>query len=352
MLRRYGQEETRRFFASQLAGQKLVLSLAQAEDIDIAACGDGLINVAHSRGAFARLQQYAEQLKTIAGIHSHTLTPSEFREVVHTGPDQHGGLRVWPGCAIHPLSFARGLARAAEKYGARLFERSEIVAHQHIAGRHILRTDGATVRSKHVIFAMNGYHPDGLQDEMDARIVPAIANIMVTRPLSKAELAFHRYETDTPVVNTRHLLFYYRKLQDDRILFGARGDLVGSRTAAERMRQKMQKYFARVFPEWATIDTAFFWRGLVALTRKRAPSLGRLEGEGSAWYGFGCHGEGINTHTWMGRAIACQIARGKGDIDIPAIYRGLPGKVPPSMFLRRAGLGLAYARYAVADAIT
>ena len=48
---------------------------------------------------------------------------------------------------------------------------------------HRLVTPGGTVTARRVVFATNGWTPDGLHKSIDARVWPALSNILVTRPL-------------------------------------------------------------------------------------------------------------------------------------------------------------------------
>lgn len=350
LIKKFGRDETRKFLQTQFEGCDLVNAIAETEGQSIDRTGDGVINVAHSENAFQELISEGEQVHKLVGAKMRPICKAEFAATVHNSVEQHGGLQQWPGSGIHPLKFNRVLAAACQRHGAELFVRSEVLAHEFSASLHRLFTAAGSVSAKNIVFATNGYHPDGLDLRLNSRVLPAIANILVTRPLTTEELKQHNYVTNSPVVNTRNLLYYYRLLPDNRILFGARGDLSGYDSAAQSMRRRLERSFNQVFPDWRAITTEFFWRGLVALSRKKLPSMGKLEGQGSAWFGFGCHGNGINNQTWMGREIARQIYGSNSPI--PLLYRGLPGKLPPSIFLQRLGLRLAYGRYALADKLS
>ena len=69
----------------------------------------------------------------------------------------------------------------------------------------------------------------------------AISNINVTRKMSSEELKKHNFITMCPILNQRNLLFYYRLLPDSRILFGARGDLKGSKESSLKMSKWIEK---------------------------------------------------------------------------------------------------------------
>ena len=206
------------------------------------------------------------------------------------------------------------------------------------------------ISARQVVVASNGFTRDGLHRRFDRAVLPAISNIIVTRPLSEAEIEAQRYRTLNPICNTRALLFYYRLLPDRRFLFGARGDTTGKPADGERMRAWMQRRLGEVFPGWKDVPVEYFWRGLVAMSRKLTPSVGRLDEDPSIWYGFGYHANGVNTAPWVGRILARAIA-GRADLskELPVALRGMPPRFPSSG-ARRWALRGAYLWYRIQDA--
>jgi len=349
MVKRYGLEETRRFHASQVEGVELVRQLCETESIDCDRRGQGVLTVAHAPGRLEELREEAASLSGLFGIPARILSPDEFRELGHGGTEQFGGLHTATGFALHPLKFALGLARAAARHGAVLHGRSRVVEWTRDGARHVLRTAGGRLRAKHVILATNGYCPEGLRPAFDARVLPAMSNIIVTRPLSDEELASESYRAAEPVCNTRTLLFYYRLLPDRRFLFGARGDTTGRPADGERMRTWMTRRLGQVFPGWRDVPVTHFWRGLVCVTRRLVPSIGRLDDDPTTWYGFGYHGNGVNTAPWIGMRLARAVAGGiEPGAMAPAMMQGLPARFPLPAF-RLWALRAAYVAYALQD---
>jgi glycine/D-amino acid oxidase-like deaminating enzyme len=213
---------------------------------------------------------------------------------------------------------------------------------------HLLHTRRGTLRAKRVIVAANGYMRERLHRPFDARLLPALSNIIVTRPLTAAELAAQSWATDCPLINARKLLFYYRKLPDGRILLGARGDLSGSPADGDRMRDWMVRRLGEVFPSWRDVPIEYFWRGFVCMSRRLAPSLGRLGDDPTVFYGFGYHANGVNTAPWAGMKLARMLASDETPEDLPAVMRGLPPRFPLA-FLRRTYLAAAYRWYGLRD---
>ena len=255
--------------------------------------------------------------------------PEAFREVGHDSTENFGALLIRSGFGLHPLKYARGLAEAAARRGAKLHPLSPVREWSKDGETHLLETAGGRLRARRVLLATNGFTPEGLNPAFDARTLPVISNILTTRPLSEAELAAQSWRTENPLSNTRTLLFYYRLLPDRRLLFGARGDSTGSPEAAERMQAWLTRRFGEVFPAWQDVEISHFWRGFICVTRNLTPAVGCLDEDPSVYYGFGYHGNGVNAAPWTGRALARLIAgSNSGENDLPAVFRGPAPRFP------------------------
>lgn len=348
MIKKYDIDETKRFYAAQIEGAEITRSIGVDENIEFDLVGDGNFNVAHAPNRFEELEQEAEQLKTLFGVKTTLYSKQEFAEIGHDSTEQFGAMHMQVGFALHPLKFAQGLGKTAAKHGAKLHPRSFVKEWNRKNGRHELVTTGGTVRARQVLVATNGFTREGLHSEFDNMMLPAISNIIVTRPLSDDELQAQSWHTENPICNTRTLLFYYRMLPDKRFLFGARGDTTGTPQDGEKMKQWMIKRMGEVFPAWKEIEVDYFWRGLVCVTRKLTPSVGKLNDDSTVWYGFGYHANGVNTAPWCGMKLANAIA-GKEQIgELPKPLRGLAPKFPFDA-IRIWALRGAYAWYKLQD---
>ncbi len=349
LIKRFGLEETKRYYASQVEAVRLVESLADEADIDYQRQGDGIYEVAHAPKVVPALAETKEVYQRYFGIESALLSAEEFGEVGHRGTEQFGALHVKIGFGLHPLRFVAGLARAASKEGAQLHGQSLVTAWRKEGSWHRLETARGSVKARRVILATNGFQREGLNPAFDGRMLPALSNILVTRPLSAEERAAENFVTHTPIFNLRHLLFYYRMLPEGRLLFGARGDSSGSDKASAKMRLELERRMGEVFPAFRGAETAYFWRGLVSLTRDLTPAIGRLEEDETVFYAFGCHGNGVNTMPWAGRQLARMIRGANSDAEaLPAVLRG-PAPRFPLPGLRKLYLRAAYLHYAWLD---
>lgn len=351
LIGRFGLDETKRFFAAQVEGMELVRALGEDERIDFDRQGDGNLAVAHKPSRYSELQEEAEALSRLFGINTRLYSQHEFREVGYDSTEQFGAMRMDAGFGLHPLKFLNGLAEAATRRGAIIHPHSRVLTWEKADGMHRLSTGSGTLRANRVIVATNGFTRDGLHPSFDALVLPAISNIVTTRPLSDEELARQHWRTEDPICNTRALLFYFRMLPDRRFLFGARGDLTGHPNDGMKMRAWLERRLGEVFPGWKEIPITHFWRGLVCVTRSLVPSVGRLDDDPSVWYGFGYHANGVNTAPWVGMMLARNMAGSSKDVTtLPAVMAGLAPRFPfPA--LRLWGLRGAYLYYRLVDAI-
>jgi glycine/D-amino acid oxidase-like deaminating enzyme len=216
-----------------------------------------------------------------------------------TGSERYcGGLLDRRGGSVQPLAYARGLAQAALRHGARL--------HTHSAARR-LRRDGDTyeietaegkVRAPWVIVATNAY--TGALTETLRRSVVAVPSFQVaTAPLSPQARASILPEGQA-ASDTCRLLRYFRLDASGRLVMGTRG----SYTSAPTHFTVRHHYRAvrELYPQLAQIPFEYHWGGFVALTEDHLPHLHQLAPGLLA--GLGYNGRGVAMATVMGRLLA------------------------------------------------
>lgn len=344
MVRRYGLDNARHYYRSQVEAVKLVLDLIDEEKIDTYRQSDAEIALACSPKGFKALKAHAEfQFRTL-GLDASVLEAEAVREKYLDSPLQCGATILRPAFGLHPLRYIRGLAAAAVRSGARVHHDCEVIEWSCDGATHVLRTVNATVRARKVILATNGFLPEHLHAKFAGQVLPMISAIIVTRPLSAEDLAAQAWQTECPTITALNLLNYFRLLPDGRFLFGGRGSASGSRDSTEQNFQKLRARFREVFPGWRDVDIEYQWHGLVCMTRRLTPGIGLLDDDPSVLFGFGYHGNGVNTATWVGKQLADWAASGttKAPATIPPQILGLPGRFP------LAGLRLRYIQAALA----
>ena len=322
----YGKEETKKFFQNAVEGSNYTKNIISNYNIDCDVTGESNFIVAHHPNKFKQIKEQAEIYKNEFGIQTEIYSKEEFNNIGHGGTEQFGALSYKPGFAINPLKFVNGIAKYALSKKLKIFEHSFVVKIDKINGSYNLKTKEGSVNAKKIVVATNGFYQEGLVPQLNGRILPVISNIIVTRQLTKDEIDLHNFKTFSPIANTKNLLYYYRKLPDNRILFGTRGDFIGSDKSNFVRSKIMENFFKNIFPSWLNISIDYNWRGLIAMSQKLTPSIGKIKNE-EIYYGFGYHGVGVASAPWTGKELSKLVfSSNSKNLNISKIYKGLPKK--------------------------
>tara|TARA_Y100001970_G_C14189637_1_gene834575 strand:+ start:47 stop:1384 length:1338 start_codon:yes stop_codon:yes gene_type:complete len=345
MFNKYGKDETKKFFQNTIEGSNFTKNTIKEYNIDCDLTGDSNYEVAPHPNYFDEIKKEAETYKKEFGIETKVFSKEEFNEVGHGGSEQYGAMSYKPGFAINPLKFLLGIANAAKNAGVKIFQKSKVIKIEKSKGKFIIISNGSIIKANKVVMATNGFYKDDIFPKLNNMILPVISNIIITRPLTTEEIKSHNFITNNPVLNIRNLLFYYRLLKDNRFLFGARGDLVGSEKSSLEKSKNMEIQMKKVFPNWNNVNIDFHWRGLIAITTKFSPSIGKIEDD-EIYYSFGYQANGVNTAPWSGNELAKLIVSNSKNLNISKLYKGLPSKFPfPKLRLFYLKLALAYYKY-------
>ena len=322
----YGRDETKKFFKNAVEGSNYTKDIINNYNIDCDVTGECNFILAHHPNKFDQIKEQSNVYKNEFGIETRLYSKEEFNNIGHEGTEQFGALSYKPGFAINPLKFVNGILKYALSKKLTIFEHTVVNKIDKTNGSYILRTKEGSVNTKKVVVATNGFYQEGLVPQLNSRILPVISNIIVTRKLTKDEIDLHNFKTFSPIANTKNLLYYYRKLPDNRILFGTRGDFIGSDQSNLDRSKKMEKFLKNIFPKWTDVSIEYNWRGLIAMSQKLTPSIGKIEDE-EIYYGFGYHGVGVSSAPWTGKQLSKLVfSSNSKDLNVSKIYKGLPKK--------------------------
>lgn len=207
---------------------------------------------------------------------------------------------------FHPLNYSRSLANAAETFGARIFERSRVVATDFNGVDKVIKTANGEVRARDVVLACGGY-TDNLVPRLRRSILPIATYVLLTEPAPN-QIA-EAVRTPKAISDNRRAGDYYRLVDGGaRLLWGGR---ITTRTSeprrlAEMMRQTMVSTYPQL--EGVRVETA--WSGLMAYARHLMPLIGRMQP--GIWYAYGFGGHGMNT-TAIGGTVIAEAILGKTD---------------------------------------
>ncbi|WP_299860006.1 FAD-binding oxidoreductase [uncultured Roseobacter sp.] len=343
---RFGASGRLEFRAAEKASVDLVADLIDALGLEVDRHSTGETELAHRPKDMDDLRKKAAGTEENYGVSSQLIEKSDLAAAGLGGPF-FGALTIPIGFGLNPLKYLTGLAAAGAASGARIYHRSPVRQFQASARRHRLETDAGSVTAQHVIVATNGYSSEHLPAEIAGRYMPGQSNVLVTRPLSDAEIEKQGWHSDQMSYDTRHLLHYFRLMPDRRFLFGMRGGLMTGAAAESRARRRIRRDFARMFPVWARVEATHMWSGMVCLSRNRLPFVGELTPASGLWAGMCYHGNGVAMGTLAGSILADCIL-GKNPAIYPAAIRGRLTKFPFGR-ARRAIMPPAYAALMLSD---
>lgn len=325
MIATYGLDATKSYYAAMRQSVALVRENLSRFTIDAWASGDGEVTLAHLPGRVQDLKDEQAFLASTFGEETEFLPKEELKARGLDGPGFHAGLLGPVGFGLHPLNYARGLARAAAAAGARIHGHSRLIRWEETSAGHRLHTAEGVLSARQVIVATNGYTPEDVSKRHAGRLMPALSSILVTRELSEEEKHAQGWTTALMAYDSRKLLHYFRLLPNGRFLFGGRGGTDASDQGALDYRPVLEGAFRMLFPAWAKVEITHYWRGFVCLAHDLVPYAGPLDEKQSVWTAIAYHGNGVAMGSWSGRAVA-RLAIGKA----------ARGELPPVLTRRLA----------------
>ncbi|HEY9067435.1 MAG TPA: FAD-binding oxidoreductase [Burkholderiaceae bacterium] len=285
----------------------LVFDLIERHRIDCEPMRSGWLQLAHSPRAVAGLHARAQQWQR-RGVRTEMLDRAAVAQRV--GSDAFAGGWLDPRAGgIQPLSYARGLARAAIERGARVHGHTLVSALQRENGRWTLRTEqGPIVRAERVLLATNGY-TGGLWPGLEQTVLAANSFIVATEPVDSAAMRDILPGGET-ASNTQRLLLYFRRDARGRLLMGGRGHFAEP-DGPDRFKH-LERSVRLLFPGLGPVKFEYRWSGRVAITRDFLPHV--HEPAPGLTIALGYNGRGIAAATAMGLHVARRIT---GATDFP-----------------------------------
>ncbi len=329
---KWGEEVMRGIYQEMCAGVATVNSLI-AQGIDCDVQSHGYIKVAHKANKFAELIELAELQKQQFGYDVQILSKQQLHQHYMADHNAFGALRYQDGYGLNPLKLAWGYQKIARAAGVKVHSASPVLNWHDEANVQRLITPRAEVKAKKVVIATNGYTPKGFHPIVQNRTLPVLSQIIVTEPLSASQIKACNFLTSNVVMDTRALKYYYRKLPDNRILFGGRGAITGKGAEHPYFANRLLAVLKTSFPALNDLGIAHAWAGWICMALDDLPHIYRNEAQ-NTFYSMGYCGSGVSFSVQAGKRLA-QMVAGESVPELPLYHRPLP-KFPLAP-LRRLG---------------
>jgi glycine/D-amino acid oxidase-like deaminating enzyme len=260
--------------------------------------------------------RHVAAVRSTTGQHQRLGAPVEFlsRDEVAaaTGTDRyHGAMLDRRGGVVQPLSYARGLARAAIGAGAVLHGRTRVRGLERRGAGWYARTATGSVAATNVLIATNGY-TDDLWPRLRRSIVPVFSSIVATAPLPE-DVARGVMPGGQVLYESGAITVYYRLDSARRLLIGGRGPM--REIGAPADIGYILRYARRLWPALATARWTHGWGGQLAITRDHYPHV--HEAAPGVWICLGYNGRGVARASALGAQLARKIADPRSELDLP-----------------------------------
>jgi glycine/D-amino acid oxidase-like deaminating enzyme len=271
----------------------------------------GLLDVATERWQLDDLVD-AVEVHERAGAKVELLDAAAARDLVDS-PTYHGALHHLDGGAtVDPGRLVRGLAAELDRRGVPVHEVSP-VRDLAVDGTGVrVRTDAGVVRADRVVLATNAYS-HRLLHRTARHYVPVHDYVLLTAPLTAAQLARVGWEGRQGVADAGNQFHYYRLTADDRILWGGYdaiyryGNGVGPRDDHRRATYDLlARHFRTTFPQLDDVPFERWWGGPIATTTRFTATFGTAL-DGRIVYALGYTGLGVAATRFAGRVLTDQL---------------------------------------------
>jgi len=277
--------------------------VCEAESIDCHFAHEGHISAAVLPTHLARDREHVEFMHKMGFADDFQwLSDAEVRDSVNV--DGVLGGFFMPHCAaIQPALLARGLARALQQKGVRIYEKSAATAFD---SSHVATARGK-VEAETVLLAAEGY--SNTLPDMGRKLIAVHSTMMVTEPLTQAEIEETGLTRRYTWNNGKHMSTYGQLTADGRIAFGHRGRYL--------FNGKVQNIFDRSDPLFGMISNELFrffpglrgkrfthaWGGPMGVSRTLTPAVCFNRNNRLGWAG-GYFGDGVGATNLAGRTLA------------------------------------------------
>ena len=332
----YGRERTQRMYAASLASIDCVEEIVREEAIDCDFSRCGHLEVACKQKHF---DDYARQAEVIAREFNHTL-----RVVQKTELSSEIGSKIYYGAMVdevsagcNPARYVGGLARAAMKAGAQIFEHIRVLTverepRQGEAGWKISSSRGALWA--HEVFVGTSGYTGKATPVLQKKLIP-IGSFIITTEVLPEVVARELSPRNRMIYDSKNYLYYYRLTPDRRMLFGGRAAFFPeNKQTIRRSADILRRGMIEVYPQLSDAKIDYVWGGTLDFAFDIMPHAGQLDG---MYYAVGYAGHGVAMATYQGLKIAELMAGDKPEnpfVGVPfpgaplGLYNGKPWFLP------------------------
>jgi len=351
----FGADAARATIRAQHAIVDEIGRIIAEEAIDAHFTPGGMLSIARTPRQLVALKATFAAYDRLGLAHDTRMLPADEARGLIAATGIVGGMKTVSGASIHPARLVRGLARAVERRGGRIYEGTAATGVR--PGQPaLLETGGGVISARRAVVLAGEAYLSGLAG-WQRQLLPMSSMIVATAPLDAAtwaQIGWDGYESLSSGAYTKD---YLTRTRDGRILFGSRGApyLYGSHMPESALADPalygpIIANLRSWFPVLGDVPMTHAWGGYLGVPRDGMPSVhfDATTGIGNA---FGYTGRGVATTALAGRALAGLIA-GVPDYvpDLPMLHApGPKWEIEPLRWVGVRYIQNAFARIDAAD---
>jgi glycine/D-amino acid oxidase-like deaminating enzyme len=235
---------------------------------------------------------------------------------------------------VNPAKLAWGLASAAERRGARIYEDSRVTALKRRAGGVTVHVDGGGVVEADRVLIATSAHSAWLR-RLSPLFVPVYDYVLMTEPLTAEQRAAIGWADRFGMSDSGNQFHYFRLSADDRILWGGYDAVYhpGNRVLPAHDRRPgtfavLERNFRATFPQLDGIRFTHRWGGAIDTTSRFSATFGDVLG-GRVHYALGYTGLGVGASRWAAGILRDKVLRPQSDLLRLRFVRSAPLPIPP-----------------------
>ncbi|MAZ76083.1 MAG: FAD-dependent oxidoreductase [Micavibrio sp.] len=205
---------------------------------------------------------------------------------------------------FHPLNYVHGLAKEIEEQGGKIFESTRAIKIHEKGSGYKVETPQGTIKCNQVVLCCSIY-VDDLNKKLKYAAFPVYTYVMVTKPIDP-DILDQALNTNYSIFDNRYAQDYYRRLPDNRILWGGRVSVSG---VPENLAKIMLKDLLKVYPQLeGAVEAEYAWGGELCYAPHKMPQIGELKP--GYWYNTCFGGHGLVPTAVGGDVVSSAIAEG------------------------------------------
>ena len=252
---------------------------------------------------------------------------------------------------LHPAKLAWGLAAACEGIGVRIAERTPATGLASDPDGVTVRTRDGVLRARRVALGTSAF--PALIRRLRPFVVPVYDYVLVTDPLTPAQLAGIGWRNRQGVSDTGNQFHYYRLTADNRILWGGYdaiyhfgGHVRGAYDQRSATFVTLASHFFATFPQLEGIGFSHRWGGAIDTCSRFCAFFGTAH-HGRVGYALGYTGLGVGASRFGARVMLDLLSGEPTELTQLQMVRSRPLPFPPEPL---AYLGVQATRWSLARA--